>query len=957
MRQPSMGEMAVLAADFFEFLKIESSVCQSLPRDYLKNYVYEEFMKLHGAKYKKKGKSPSFSTLLFCMKSKGFIRGDSKNNTITLLQCNTSHSAMRQLVAVDAMAVEKRKRGRKENKMREVQRKLVDSVSVPSEMDCENSLGLAISCMAPSVEHEQGLFICLVEDGSEAMSMLKIVVKNTTGSHKFLLDCRVLSKTSEITVAKPERKRLRAHQELVIDVTCNVKWNQPGACKSAILFTFSQTISENSIPFHMTRFVRFEKTNELINRLKPEKPYVPPVKVSKVPYKTIMRGKRPAGLATDKLEKKVVLMEYPVPNNVKLAVQDGAFVRDSDVTGYKQLRQVLENPLNETSYGKRFNLLLHLEELQNTVDIRRYDMTSVCMVKEGKLMYLSVPGLAEKRPSVLRGDRIYVTMTGDDGQEVAKEFEGFVHVVERDRVGIAFHHELLARCKPNTTYNARFTFNRLPMKLEHRAVSAKLPWQMIFPKKCGTLYSDIKILKEEFVNKAVSSNPEQSKAVNNIVRGKQSSVPYIVFGPPGTGKTVTIVEAILQIVRIYEGCHVLVCAPSNSACDLLTQKLLRHVRRDNIFRMHAASRNWREVPSDVKRVSNHDGTDFYFPPKKELGEYEILVCTLITAGRLASAKFPDDHFTHVFIDEAGQATEPEFMVAVSGVLAEGGQVVMAGDPKQLGPVIMSAAAKEYGLGVSFLERLMENETLYQKDEKQCYNPQFITKLLINYRSHESIIEVPNETFYENELIAGADKNMVNALCSWHHLPQPGFPVIFEGVRGEDLRESTSPSYYNPQEIFIVKTYIERLLLTGVVPSDVGVITPYRKQVQKLKGVLNHSELKVGSVEEFQGQERRVIVISTVRSDSQHLLFDANHNLGFLCNPKRFNVAVTRAKSLLIVIGNPHLLSLDYHWKNFLEYCIENNAYRGIEYDNDKKRDIDVDEIEQIFQTGLQISDD
>lgn len=113
-------------------------------------------------------------------------------------------------------------------------------------------------------------------------------------------------------------------------------------------------------------------------------------------------------------------------------------------------------------------------------------------------------------------------------------------------------------------------------------------------------------------------------------------------------------------------------------------------------------------------------------------------------------------------------------------------------------------------------------------------------------------------------------------------------------------------------------------------KEIGVITPYRKQVEKVRKALGkeYKNVMVGSVEEFQGQERTVIIVSTVRSNPEHLSLDLNFKLGFLRNQKRFNVTVTRAKALLVIIGNPDTLSLDYHWRSLIDYCHENGGYKG-----------------------------
>ncbi|MEQ2231046.1 hypothetical protein ILYODFUR_035375 [Ilyodon furcidens] len=152
-------------------------------------------------------------------------------------------------------------------------------------------------------------------------------------------------------------------------------------------------------------------------------------------------------------------------------------------------------------------------------------------------------------------------------------------------------------------------------------------------------------------------------------------------------------------------------------------------------------------------------------------EHKIIVTTLITAGRLVSGAIPSGHFTHVFVDEAGHAVETECLVPLAGLLdAETGQLVLAGDPKQLGPILRSPFALKYRMGASLLERLMTDFPLYQKNEG-IYDNCFVTKLLRNYRSHPSILKIPNERFYDGELQACADEYSRNFYCTWEHLPK------------------------------------------------------------------------------------------------------------------------------------------------------------------------------------------
>lgn len=230
---------------------------------------------------------------------------------------------------------------------------------------------------------------------------------------------------------------------------------------------------------------------------------------------------------------------------------------------------------------------------------------------------------------------------------------------------------------------------------------------------------------------------------------------------------------------------------------------------------------------------------------------------------------------------------------------------------------------------------MTSREAYARREDGTYDPQCITKLLRNYRSHSAILQLPNDMFYDGELVAVADPVRTDNMLRghWEHLKNPTFPIMFHGVVGKDEREESSPSWFNTDEANEVLGYVQHLVRDRpyVQQRDIGVITPYAKQAAKLRLLLRANllqEVMVGSTELFQGQEKRVIIISCVRSTKEWLPSDARHNLGFLANPKRFNVAITRAIALLIVVGNPYVLREDHHWGALLRYAIDNSAYVG-----------------------------
>ena len=440
-----------------------------------------------------------------------------------------------------------------------------------------------------------------------------------------------------------------------------------------------------------------------------------------------------------------------------------------------------------------------------------------------------------------------------------------------------------------------------------------------------------------WVNKNL--NPEQRKAVLNILSGLARPLPYILYGPPGTGKTVTLVEAILQTFLLREDSRLLVCTPSNSSADLVTSRLVESGKMvfGDLARLNAFQRNITSVPEDI--------LPYCFLPEEEeeqlssAARHRIVVTTCSTAGTLYKLGLSSTHFTHVFIDEAGHLTEPEVLIPSCLLHSSTGQIVLAGDPQQLGPTIISSMANMYGLGQSMLERLA-NRPLYLRDEIKYgehggYDPRVLTKLVRNYRSHEDILSIPSKLFYESELIACAGDNIKNRFCGdtlGTLLPNKDHPIIFHGVHGESCKEEGSSSWHNPQEVWQVVTYVKRLEEMRVLPEEIGIIAPYRAQCRRIKDMLSSlgvasSGLKVGSVEEFQGQERPVIILTTVRSSMGYV---REGDLGFLTSEKRLNVSITRAQSLLVVVGDPDLLCTHPVWREFLISIVALGGFTGVD---------------------------
>ena len=433
----------------------------------------------------------------------------------------------------------------------------------------------------------------------------------------------------------------------------------------------------------------------------------------------------------------------------------------------------------------------------------------------------------------------------------------------------------------------------------------------------------------------------------NILKGECRPHPFILFGPPGTGKTRTIVESILQITRNIQGSRVVACAPSNTCADQLALKLIQsgNLKERDIARIIAVSRI-DKVPEELD--------NFVIEPSEADPNWiyrKIIISTCGSVGHLFELQKRPGFFTHCFIDEAAQATEPEAMQVLNMVALGKGMTILAGDPYQLGPVCMSPQAKRYGLGKSMLGRLFTmkpyRRTQNSFQEYGSYDPRCITKLIESYRCCMDLIYVNSKMFYASELECKVDSD--NELLEELGI---GFPVVFEGVRGKDERDDNSSSWYNSGEVLVVTQYLKRLYEAGVDIEDIGVITPYRKQTEKLRQFIEFTGLpkcKIATVEEFQGSERRVMILSLVRTTPENIDIDLKKHLGFVANEQRFNVATTRAKSLLIVIGDPFCLVVDGCWKAFISYCMLKNSYVGIEFtinDVHKAKSIDLDVAEK-----------
>ncbi|XP_015079544.1 probable RNA helicase SDE3 [Solanum pennellii] len=705
-----------------------------------------------------------------------------------------------------------------------------------------------------------------------------------------------------------EDRMLRPGQTLTVWLTCKPK--EIGLHTSAVHFNVGDDTIERLV------FVLAEdKVSQSLASRRPfhrdRKKKVPAVDVFAA--NAFVVGSRPTRAPNRGFRYR--LPSYPIPGDIREMIEN------------KQFPDVIGEGLRRDNYIAYFRTLLAIEEIKMEEDMRDYDMLSVTMKRKGlQFLSLDVPGLAERRPSLVFGDFIFARLASGDASEITP-YQGYIHRVEAEEVYLKFDEEFHINHVPGNLYNVQFSFNRTGVRRLHQAIEAteSLNGEILFPSGISRTRN---IQAARLAPNSCMLNKEQTTAVEKIL-GCKGGAPYVIHGPPGTGKTRTLIEAIIQVRIMRKDARVLVCAPSNSAADHILEKLVSQqnveVQDNEILRLNALTRPLDDVNPSYLRFCNAEDDSFKCPLLRDLKRYTVIISTYASACLLYSEGIKRGHFSHIFLDEAGQASEPDTMVPLSHLLKKETVVVLAGDPQQLGPIVFSKDAENYGLATSYMERLFECQ-LYGD-----LNENYATRLVRNYRCHPVILQLPSEMFYEGELIpCKEDKTFTQTWVDL--LPNKEFPLVFIGIQGCDEREGNNPSWFNRIEASKVVEIIRDLIGNkGLKEEDIGVITPYRQQVLKIRTALESfdwANIKVGSVEQFQGQEREVIIISTVRSTIQHNDFDRIHYLGFLSNPRRFNVAATRARSLLVVVGNPHIICKDPFWNKLLWYCADNDSYKG-----------------------------
>ena len=445
-------------------------------------------------------------------------------------------------------------------------------------------------------------------------------------------------------------------------------------------------------------------------------------------------------------------------------------------------------------------------------------------------------------------------------------------------------------------------------------------------------------------------NGPQEEAVKFALAAQELAV---IHGPPGTGKTTTLVELIRRAVA--GGAKVLACAPSNAAVDNLLEKLLgvglepvrvghparvaealRDRALDALVEKHPEARQARKYTREAQALlkkANKWTKEKPVPGEKQalraearellavarrteqtavervLAEARVVCGTLtgIDSGTLGPMRFD-----LLVIDEACQSPEPACWIP----LVRADRVVLAGDPCQLPPTVISQEAAEQGLAVSLMERVMG-----------LLGPGVSRLLTVQYRMHAAVMAFSSAEFYGGELVAGESVagHLLRDLPGVADTPLTATPVQFIDTAGagyDEEREEDTASRHNPKEAEVVVKCVTQLLAAGLPAADIAVITPYNGQARLLRDKLEETGVEVDSVDGFQGREKEAVVISLVRSNVEG-------QIGFLSDVRRTNVALTRARRKLVVVGDSATLAGHDFYKRLLDYFDTINAYGSV----------------------------
>lgn len=556
-------------------------------------------------------------------------------------------------------------------------------------------------------------------------------------------------------------------------------------------------------------------------------------------------------------------------------------------------------------------------------------------LNQKRIAFFQFPKFEQGDFRLAMGDELRLRYRG----ELHSPWEGAGHVIKlpnntSDEVGLELKRADGVPLECTLNFSVDFvwkstSFDRMQAAMKTFALDDHSVSNYIYHKLLGHEL-EAQVIRSQLPKKLTAANlPDLNHSQIFAVKSVLQKPLSLIQGPPGTGKTVTSATIVYHLSKL-SGEQVLVCAPSNVAVDQLTEKI--HRTGLKVVRVCAKSRealgsavDFLTLHSQVNNNDTNPELQKLIMLKNEQGELsssdekkyralkraterqilkaaDVILCTCVGAGDPRLCKMV---FRTVLIDEATQATEPECLIPlVLGCR----QAVLVGDHQQLGPVIMNKKAARAGFDQSLFARLI---TLNVRP----------IRLQVQYRMHPSLSEFPSNMFYEGTLqngVTAGERLRPEIEFPW---PDSANPMLFYANLGLEEISCSGTSFLNRTEAATCEKVVTKLLKCGVTPDQIGIITPYEGQRSYLASYMQthgslrkelYKDIELASVDAFQGREKDYMIVSCVRSNE-------HQGIGFLSDPRRLNVAITRARFGLILLGNPKVLSKHPLWHHLLSH--------------------------------------
>lgn len=637
---------------------------------------------------------------------------------------------------------------------------------------------------------------------------------------------------------------------------------------------------------------------------------------------------------------------------------------------------IVEENYYNMNYFDELTTLLNIEQ---NFDREQYELLLLkSSLNERKLKGLTWFPIQIKSDEIGRGDYLTITLTKTNQIEEEHRFrfgmpvalfsnhdpqvdrqEGLISYVSRDTMKIAFRVDELPDWSRRGKLGVDLLFDENSYKEMHDTLRKAKDLRSDLHK--GRLIREIigeeqvKDYEKETYYDDAALNQSQNEAIALVL---SSSPISIIHGPPGTGKTTTLIKAVAALLK-KEKKQILIVAPSNTAVDVLTERLdavgvlvtrignpvkisehLQELSLDAQVDQHPANkevkilkkkaRAYTDMAQKYKRSfgrSEREQRKALFDEArkitKEIGDIQDFIvgdildkAQVVTATLVGANQYAIRNRTYgvVVIDEAAQGLEPACWIPI----LKADKIVLAGDHRQLPPTVKSTAHMKTGLYDTLFEKLVSRY------------PSHVALLNVQYRMNEKIMKFPSLALYDDHLLAAEQ------VQHWT-LKGDQEPVLFIDTAGagfEEEQEGTAT--FNQGEAQFLKTHLSELLtkLSATYAEDdfpsIGVITPYRKQATLLHEVLSHDEwmatyrknIQINTIDSFQGQEKDIIYISLTRSNDQQ-------TIGFLSDVRRMNVAMTRARKKLIVIGDSATVGKHEFYDAFIKYVESVESYHSV----------------------------